>query len=439
MGIMLCGVMLQTCLCFLNTLPFVQQEAAYEAVLNGGVALDDAGLDGLISGHHTLGHFVEAPGQGLAELQIGVHKLPAQAALVGGLGLGQGHDALVNHPVDLLGDALGHGTRIISQLLDSLGGIEFVVADEIVNGKAGHALRLVGQLLRQVAHAAKHLADRGGQDSLDGGESRVRGEDVEDFLHVDLIAAQDVAFARAAVPAGAQDGLGHVPVVGAVEGALDACGHLALGVLADDTRHVAEGVVHRAGDAAGQDQAAVDLALVDGVQHQLAGGRFGLIVQADDRVGVIVVDFLDGRAHGLLGDRAGGADEDQAHTVLAALVDDVLGAVHVHVPDLFRHQVADGDHGRAVDAVDFGVLGNVREQSFERRDIGHVALDDLRLFGQVLGSLFATEDEGAHGQVLADEITDDGAAQVAGRPGDDVKLVVVGSHYVFLLYELKYV
>ena len=125
--------------------------------------------------------------------------------------------------------------------------------------------------------------------------------------------------------------------------------------------------------------------------------------------------------------------------MLAALVDDVLGAVHVHVPDLFSHQIADRDHGRAVDAVNSGVLGNVREEGFERRDISHVAFDDLRFLRQVLGGLFAPEDESANRKLLGDKIADDGAAQVTGRTGDDVEFVGIGSHFIFLLYDLNYV
>ena len=229
------------------------------------------------------------------------------------------------------------------------------------------------------------------------------------------------------------DGLGHVAVVGAVEGALDAGGHFALDVFLDNAGHVAEGIIHRAGDAAGEDQAAVDLAIVDRVQHQLTGGRLGLVVDADDCVGVVVVDLFDGDAHGLLGDRAGGADEDEPGIVLAALVDDILGAVYIHVPDLFGHQAADGDHRGAVDDVGGCAFRNVREQGRKRFDVGDVTLDDRGGLGQMLRCFLAPQNESADVPVVADQIADDGTAQIPGRSGDDIKLVVdgIGFHFLF--------
>ena len=122
-----------------------------------------------------------------------------------------------------------------------------------------------------------------------------------------------------------------------------------------------------------------------------------------------------------------------------ALVDDVLGAVHVHMPDPVRHQVADGDHGRAVDAVDCGVFGDIREEGIQGGNVGHVALIDVGTLGQVLCSLFAPEDEGAHGLAVCDQSAYDGAAQIAGGAGDDVKFFVMGRciyrrvHLLFLL------
>ena len=173
---------------------------------------------------------------------------------------------------------------------------------------------------------------------------------------------------------------------------------------------------------------------MDGVQHQLAGGRLGLVVDADDGVGIEVLHLADDGALGLLGDGAGGADENEARTVGLALVDDVLRAVHVHMPDLVRHQVADGDHGRAVDAVDSGVFGDVGEERVQRGDVGHVALIDVGALGQVLRGLLAPEDEGADGLAVCDQMADDGAAQIACGPGDYVKLIIVknGSHCIFL-------
>ena len=118
-------------------------------------------------------------------------------------------------------------------------------------------------------------------------------------------------------------------------------------------------------------------------------------------------------------------DKHQAHGVGLALVNDVLGAVHVHVPDLVRNQIADGDHGCAVDAVDRGMLGNVGEERIQGGNVGHVALIDVCALRQVLGRLFAAEDEGAHGLAVCDQIADDGAAQIARSPGYDIKLIIV--------------
>ena len=172
---------------------------------------------------------------------------------------------------------------------------------------------------------------------------------------------------------------------------------------------------------------------MDGVQHQLAGGSLGLVVDADDGIGVEVLHFADDGALGHLGDGAGRTDEDETRAVGLALVDDVPGTVYIHMPDLVRHQVADGDHSRAVDAVDGGVLGNVGEECVQGGDIGHVALVDVCALGQVPGSLLAPEDEGTHGLAIGDQMADDCAAQVAGRAGDDVKLVVGdGIHCIFL-------
>ena len=292
----------------------------------------------------------------------------------------------------------------------------------------------MGDQLGHVAHAAEEFAHACGQDCLDGGQTRVLGEDVKDLLHADLIAAENVALSAAAFLAGADDGLGHVAVVGAVEGALDAGGHFALHILLDDAGHIAEGVVAGAGDTAGQDQAAVDLTGVDGVQHQLAGGRLGLVVDADDRVGVEALHLTDDRALGLLRDGAGGADEDQARAVGLALVDDVLSTIHVDMPDLVRHQVADGDHGRAVDAVDRGVLGDIRKERVQRRNIGHVSFIDVGTFGKMAGGFLAAKDKGADSLAVCDQIADDGAAQIAGRAGDDVKLITIFIviHCIFL-------
>ena len=146
-----------------------------------------------------------------------------------------------------------------------------------------------------------------------------------------------------------------------------------------------------------------------------------------------MVDFLDGRSHGLLRDRAGGADEDEAHMVLAALVYNVLCSVYVHMPNLLGNQIADRNHGRAVDAVDGSALGNISEERFQRGDVRHIPLDDISLLGQVFGGFFAPKDESTHRLISADQIADDGAAQIAGRTGDDVKLIcIVGSHSVFL-------
>ena len=49
------------------------------------------------------------------------------------------HDVCLNHPVDLFGDTRRHGTGFVAQLRDSLGGIKFVVAHEVIHGKARHA------------------------------------------------------------------------------------------------------------------------------------------------------------------------------------------------------------------------------------------------------------------------------------------------------------
>ena len=49
------------------------------------------------------------------------------------------HDAFLDHPVDLLRNALCHGAGVVAQLRNSLGGIEFVVAHEVIHGKARHA------------------------------------------------------------------------------------------------------------------------------------------------------------------------------------------------------------------------------------------------------------------------------------------------------------
>ena len=153
------------------------------------------------------------------------------------------HDAFLDHPVDFLGDALCHGAGVIAQLRDSLGGIKFVVAHKVIHGKARHALRFAGYLLGHIAHPAEQPADTRGQDGLDRGQACVFREDIEDLLHPDHIAAQNVALARAPVPAGADDGLGHVAVVGAVKRTLNSGGHFSLGVLADNAGHIAEGSV----------------------------------------------------------------------------------------------------------------------------------------------------------------------------------------------------
>ena len=295
----------------------------------------------------------------------------------------------------------------------------------------------MGHAFSPITGLADHSAKTCGQDSLDGGQSGMLGENVKDFLHADAVAAQNIALAGAALLAGAENGLGHVAVVGAVEGALDAGGHLALHVLLDNAGDVAEGIVAGTGDTAGEDQAAVDLSVVNGIQHQLGGGRLGLVVNADHGVGIKVVDFLDGGAHGLLGDGAGGADEDEAGVVLLALVDDVLRAVHVHMPDLVGHQIADGDHRGTVDHIGGSIFRDVRELGLQRRDVGHVALDNLRAFWQMLGRFLAPQDEGADVLVVADQLADDGAAQVAGRAGDDVKLVMVGIGVHFMILRIQ--
>ena len=70
------------------------------------------------------------------------------------------------------------------------------------------------------------------------------------------------------------------------------------------------------------------------------------------------------------------------------------------------------------------LLGKIGEQGFERREIGHVALNDLGLPGKMLCSFLAPQDKCADGQLSADQAADDGAAEVSGRSGDNVELVI---------------
>ena len=77
-----------------------------------------------------------------------------------------------------------------------------------------------------------------------------------------------------------------------------------------------------------------------------------------------------------------------------------------------------------MDAVDRSVLGKIGEQVFERSEIGHVALDDLGLLWQVFCRFLAPQDESADRQLSADQAADDGAAEISGRSGDNVELIV---------------
>ena len=151
-----------------------------------------------------------------------------------------GDYALAHHPVYLVRYALGHGAWGIAQLAYGLAGVELGVAHEIVDREARHALRLVGDFFHQVEGVAHEFAEPGGEYALYGREAGAFGENVEGLLHADHVAAQDVALAGAGNLAGADDGVGHIAVVRAVEAALDACGHFALGVFADDAGDVAE-------------------------------------------------------------------------------------------------------------------------------------------------------------------------------------------------------
>ena len=110
--------------------------------------------------------------------------------------------------------------------------------------------------------------------------------------------------------------------------------------------------------------------------------------------------------------------------MLPALVYDVPGPVHIHMPDLLRYQIADRDHRCTVDAVRRCILRNICEESFQCGDIRYVTLDNLCLFGQMSGRFLTPQDKSPHRQLLTYQITYDSAAQISGGTGDDVKFIV---------------
>ena len=87
-----------------------------------------------------------------------------------------------------------------------------------------------------------------------------------------------------------------------------------------------------------------------------------------------------------------------------------------------------------MDAVDRGVLGDIRKERVQRRNIGHVSFIDIGTFGKMAGGFLAAKDKGADSLAVCDQIADDGAAQIAGRAGDEVKLITIFIviHCIFL-------
>ena len=208
-------------------------------------------------------------------------------------------------------DGLPVRTGGIAQLPDGLGGIELIVAGQVIDRETGH--HGLGALLPGLLfhHAAHHVGYPDGQEHAHLFAARFVADHAGEIPEGHGFISQDVAFPGLAFVR-RRDGAGcKIPHITEVEGTVDARGHFALDDLDQCAGSFTDGIVLRSHDAAGMDDTGVETAFMHRVQHRLTGHGLAAAVTAHHLVRGKTPDFADSLPHGRFGNRPGGGAVNQ--------------------------------------------------------------------------------------------------------------------------------